>query len=228
MQTLQVIKKKNKKLTMNFNDDVGKELTSPSIDLARDFAEIGIDTLITDELLQKLPIIKSVVAFAKTGFAIKERAFAKKFLVFLKEFHENQVNETRLAEFRVRFDNEAEYREKILETIVVTIDRIYGNLKPRILANLLNAHLDEKVTWDEFLSLNQSLDKLHTIGIKNFKRAFEFKHDSRVLVGDLENVFPYVISAGLGVMYGEKFEISKLGRKLYMYGIQPLNNKNGR
>jgi len=207
---------------MSLNEDVGKELTNPSIDLSLDYAEIAIDTLITDDLLQEVPLVKSVIAFAKTGFAIREKAFAKKILIFLKEFHTNQTNETRLAEFRVKFDSEPNYREKVIETIVVAIDRLYGNIKPRILANLLNAHLDKKITWGEFLSLNQSLDSLHTIGIKNFKRAYEFGYDFKVLVGDLESVFPYVVSAGLGMVYRGKFEINQLGRKLYKYGIQPL------
>ena len=67
-----------------------------SIDVAIDFAEIGLDNLLSDitdsEILQEIPIIKTIYSVCKVGLAIQEKHLLKKTLVFIKEFNSKQIN----------------------------------------------------------------------------------------------------------------------------------------
>jgi hypothetical protein len=207
---------------MSLIDNFGKELIDPTIDLLVDYSEIGLDEIIQDEILKEVPLIKTVKSFMTVGAALKERSFAKKTLLFVQEFHKGDINETELAEFILRFDTEPKYRTKVLDAIVTFIESQYGNIKPIIMAKLFKAHLNKKLTWNTFLALNQCLDKLHTIGIKHFKRAAAIRYDTEILVGDTEDVIPYVLSAGLGTYNDSQFKLNRLGKSLYEYGIKDL------
>jgi len=201
----------------------GKELVDPTIDLSIDYAEIGIDELIENEILKEIPLVKSVKAFVDVGSAIKERAFLKRTLLFLNEFHKGNIGETQMAEFQLRFNEENKYRNKVLEALMVFIDRSFDSIKPIILARLFVQHLNSKFSWDEFLTLNQCLDKLHTIGIKHFGRAASIGYNTKLLSGDTEHVIPYILSAGLGTYSEGKFSLNYLGRCLFKYGIEGIN-----
>lgn len=53
-----------------------------SIDVAIDFAETGLDNLLSDitdsEILQEIPIIKTIYSVCKVGLAIQEKHLLKK------------------------------------------------------------------------------------------------------------------------------------------------------
>jgi len=58
-----------------FNDNVK--------DIALDFSEMGIDAAINNDILAEVPIAKSIVAFCKTGVAIRDRNLLKQTLRFI-------------------------------------------------------------------------------------------------------------------------------------------------
>lgn len=115
-------------------EEIGKELIEPTFDLGTDYAELALDEFFDDGLLKEVPVVKTLVALVKTGIAIKERFFIKKFLVFLKEFHLGGEDKEELKEFKKKFDEDKKYREKITEQILVIVEQLDSVQKAKISA----------------------------------------------------------------------------------------------
>ncbi|MBI2474184.1 MAG: hypothetical protein HYV68_00615 [Candidatus Taylorbacteria bacterium] len=115
-------------------EEIGKELIEPTFDLGTDYAELALDEFFDDGLLKEVPVVKTLVALVKTGIAIKERFFIKKFLVFLKEFHLDGEDKEELKEFKKKFDEDKKYREKITEQILVIVEQLDSVQKAKISA----------------------------------------------------------------------------------------------
>ncbi|MDE1944537.1 MAG: hypothetical protein KGH97_03555, partial [Patescibacteria group bacterium] len=73
-------------------DELGQEIIEPNLDLAIDYSEIGLDEFFDNGLLKEIPIVRSLAAIVRTGIAIRERFFIKKFVVFLRELHQGSVD----------------------------------------------------------------------------------------------------------------------------------------
>lgn len=66
----------------SINDAFSKELIDSSLDLATDYSEIALDSILNNDLISEIPVVKSIVALGKVGISIKEMHFAKKVLFF--------------------------------------------------------------------------------------------------------------------------------------------------
>lgn len=198
---------------------VQNELLNPALDLTIDYAEIGLDTFLDNEILSEIPIVKSIVGGGKIVMTIKERHDLKKLLVFFKELQSGEVLEKNLNDFREKFDSNPKYRTKVLETIVLMNERFLDLKKSRVLANLMNAHFEKYLTWNELNDIVAVLDNIHPRGFEflyEMSKQNWFNHNKR------QDREPLMYSCGIGVRDGTKFSISKLGQDLFNYGIKPI------
>ena len=76
----------------NTSSEVSKALITNNFDNSLNYAEIGIDSFITDDVLKEIPLVKTVVGVVKSGLKVKEILFTKKILTFLKEFHSGDLS----------------------------------------------------------------------------------------------------------------------------------------
>ena len=74
-------------------------------DLSMDIVEMGLDSIIDNEILKELPFVKTVYTITKTSLAIKEKFLLKKFLNFIKSFNEHNVDEKEIEKRKKAIDN---------------------------------------------------------------------------------------------------------------------------
>lgn len=78
-------------MDLNLVEQLKVSLFESSIDVATDFAEIGLDNLLSNisdsEILQNIPIVKTFYSFCKAGLAIQEMHLLRKTLIFINEFN---------------------------------------------------------------------------------------------------------------------------------------------
>jgi len=141
-------------------DKLGKEIVEPTLDLSLDYSEIFLDEFLGEGLLKEVPVIRTIAAAVKSGLAVREKFFVKKFLVFLREFHLGKESKDELDKLKTTFDSDKKFREKVTEYLVLTIEQIDSTSKAKIVAHLFRAHLDKKFDWDRFVALNTSLRNL--------------------------------------------------------------------
>ncbi len=215
---------------------ISNEILNPNIDLAIDYSQIGLDSIIENPVFKEIPVIKTLVAIAKTGIAIKQRFFVKKFLVFLKEFHSGNVNEDILKKFKKDFEDR-NYRKKITEQILLTIEDLDSVNKSKILAYLFKAYTDGSFGWERFIAMSNVLKNLQELsysfmsimsendwggGDSKITMALKAKTGKDWKTG-LRGVWydgeAFLTSAGIGHRYGTSFTVTELGQDLFKYGI---------
>lgn len=211
-------------------DEFGKSLIDPSLDLV----EMGIDTFIDNEVIKEIPFVNILVGVSKAGISIRDRYNAKKLLVFIKEFKSGSIDEKKLIKFKTKFEANESFRTKVVEQIMVFNDRFITEEKSKISANLLKAWIEKKISWEEFINLNISLDALHPGSFEYLNQwsQIDFKRpksdlESAVGFNDDPQAEAVLISAGLakvGSPFAQFVSILDSGRKLFEYGIKPSSS----
>ena len=142
------------------SNQISEELVETSMDLAIDYSELALDTIFDGLILEEIPIIKTIVSTYKIGNSIRERHFAKKLAIFLKEFHTKEIDANKLNSFKDKFSTDHKYQSRIMEHITVFNDRFMETKKSKILANIFSAYIEDKMDWTYYLELAHCLEKL--------------------------------------------------------------------
>ena len=201
--------------------EVGIALISNNFDNALDYAEIGLDAFVSDEILKEIPIVKTVVGVVKSGLKVKEIIFAKKILTFLKEFHSGKLPKKKFEKFKKEFTTDEKYRAKVMEQIMVFNDTFLQIEKSKVFANLFAAHLNEAYGWDDFVNLSLCLNQLNMYGVSLFDDMAEFKNPFYgSLHDDVQNRHPLLINSGTISIWGNHLDITVYGLYMYHYGIK--------
>ncbi|MEG9431694.1 hypothetical protein [Terriglobus sp. ADX1] len=194
-----------------------KELIEPTLDIAQDYAEMGLDYLLSSDIAKEVPIVKTAFAFFKTGVAIRDRYFVKKLLVFLKEFHSNLSDSDETEAFRKRIDNDPAFRNRVTEHLLVIIDKLLDAEKAQILARLFRAHVHRHLTWDQFVDLSIVLDSLRRESqtfLKEIAGTSFWGYHGPDRPGEAS-----LFAAGIATRHGTKFAVTEQGQLLYTYGL---------
>lgn len=123
---------------------------------AIDFMEVGVDTLIPDEILKEVPIVSTIYAIGKTTLSIKDRLFLKKIWIYLTELQ--VVSE----EDRKSFVKQLNSREaqKLGEKILLLLEKHEDFHKAKLLAKITSSYISKEISKPEFDNLCYALDKL--------------------------------------------------------------------
>lgn len=203
----------------NITKIVSNELVTKSIDLGVDYSEIAFDAFLEDGVLKEIPIVKSVVAFYNIGNSVIDRHKTKKILTFFKEFHSQQINDEKLDAFKEKFNEDRNYRERVVDTIILLNERFLDTVKSKVLANLVIAHIEGNISWKELTDIAVVLDDIHPKGFDFLEQMAQEKfwaNHKRDAEGEA-----LMMSCGIGHRHGSSFSITEMGQKLYNFGIRP-------
>lgn len=147
---------KDQSLALSFSDSITGEMSG----ISAEYAELGLDALLEDGLLKDIPIVSTAVSIYRIGKSFRERHHMAKLITFLDGVNKGICNEDKRQEYRDKFYSNEDFRNKEIEYILVLIDRYINLDKPRMLAKLYLAYLDEKINWARFLEFSEILDRL--------------------------------------------------------------------
>ena len=189
-----------------------------SIDVAIDFAEIGLDNLLSDitdsEILQEIPIIKTIYSVCKVGLAIQEKHLLKKTLVFIKEFNSKQIKPKKLEKYKKKINEQPHYGEEELGRVLILLHKILDDSKAVILAKLYRNFIEEEIDWKQFCELTDITERIFLSDIKVLLHGYKHKG---VDLGDFPNYhLDRLISIGL-------FEIhNRVGGDIVLRGVDSI------
>lgn len=164
-----MINNENRSLSSNFS----KSLLYATKDLSIDLTEFALDNVFENEAVKEIPIIKSIIAVANIGLAIKERHFAKKTLGFLKEFWNTDIDQDKLDKFISRLHNDCNYKNRVVDQILIVLDRYIEEEKAPIMGRLLAAHITGKINEEEFFEYIIIIDHLYLKDLKVLKIVYQ-------------------------------------------------------
>lgn len=165
-------------LTIAFEDS----LAEPVAGSIETYAEIGLDSIMDDGLLKEIPFISTAVAIYRIGSSIRERHHVLKLIAFLNEINNSTIDGEQREKYKKAFKENERFREKELEYILVIIDRYITLDKPRMLAKLYLAYLDEGIVWEELTMYAEVIDRFLLL-------------DSQMLVSEAEK---FIVHRNIG------------------------------
>jgi hypothetical protein len=161
--------------------------------LAKDYAEIGIDSFLAEGILKEIPVIGTLYAIARAGLSVSDQLFAKKLLRFMGSLAELREDE-RLGLVE-KLEEDESYRNKVGHRLIELLDRIDSHAKPEMMARVFKAFAAKKINLDMLNRLNHAIERMPHFDIGHV-RAF---HDStpEVRMSIPTPTFTSLTSAGL-------------------------------
>lgn len=211
-------------------------------DVGVEFAELGIDSILSDGILKDIPIVGTIVGVGKLAHNVHDRNLLRQTLTFINEFNRGLVSHEKKEKHRKKLRDNPKKLEEELGRVLILLDRNIDTIKSTFEANFYAAYVDEQIKWGEFCELCDITDRLFIADIANLKEAYEnngvkgstilsYKHDRLNSVGLLEN--DTRISGGLVFTdieddeeqtYMKLTSIGKLFCKFAFNTITPLYN----
>lgn len=139
--------------------------------LGIDFMEIGLDSLIDNEVVKEIPIVKSLFAVGKTVIAIRNRHLLKKTLVFIQEMKSGKLNQTKFEDYKQRLTND-KFKEQEIERLIIILDRFIDNIRAKYLAKIYVGYINSNINWDEFCDFSEIIDKLLISDFVSLQKAY--------------------------------------------------------
>ena len=186
-------------------------LLGSGIDMAKEYAEIALDSLLNEGILKEIPIVGTIFNLGKCGLTIKNLQFTRNYLIFLQEVRNNEKTVMELEKHIEELNN----NPKQMETLLIYLEEYKSVDKIKYMANIYRAFLSPnilKVNWEETLIFFELLDRLLPSDIEDLKkmmtygaRATEFNDHSGLLRLSALGLLQYFNGKE------EKYEHNKIG-----------------
>ena len=147
---------KEKSLSIAFEESLNEDF----VGVVSEYAEIGLDALLEDGALKEIPIISTAVALYKIGSSLIDRHNFRKLCVFFDEINKGITDDEKRKKYKEKFKSNDNFRNSEIEYLLVLINRYISYDKPKMLAKLYMAYLDEIIIWDEFAMYSEIIDRL--------------------------------------------------------------------
>ena len=210
-------------------DEVESEIFKTSLDLSKDFSEIGLDMIMENELISKIPIVNTAAAFYNIGKELHKRHYLRNLLTFLSEFHSGQISEEELLKFKMKFEENPKFRTKILELILMHNERFNRTIKSKIMGNLFRAYINGDITFEKLTHLLEILESITVRGLKILETLGNNDSCKYFVLGKtpfwLEEIkfsnyeFILLTSCGIANLDRQILDVNDDGVAIYNYGI---------
>lgn len=184
-------------LSTNLIPSFDESLYDPLIDLGVDFAEIGIDKIFDNEIVNQIPIAKTIVTGWKVGAAIRDRVLLRNTLVFINKFN-SKTDFKKWQKHKEKLQSNKKFLEDELERVLLLLERFLDAKKAVILAKFFNNYIEEKISWQEFSEVSDITDRIFLEDLKllydaysnngiDFNESYNYRIDRLTSLGLLEN-----------------------------------------
>ena len=153
-------------------EDFSKSLFCNITDITEDYAEIGIDIFIENDLIKEIPIIKTLVNIFKIGKNIRDKNLLKQTLIFMQEFNKDNIEEEKLKKYKNEIENDRKKCEEELERVLWLLNSFIDKEKSIMLSRLFKEYVRQTITWDEFCEYSEIINRLFVQDIKILREIY--------------------------------------------------------
>lgn len=212
------------KLLSAFENSLFMNFSEPGFDLLED----TLDSLINNEAVESIPIVKTVMGLCKTGAAIHERNLMRQTIAFLLGLKNGSLTEEQIAVYRKKVYKNQKRTLQELERILIVLNQQIDVQHSQILGLFYRAYIDQKIDWNTFCELDEINRRMFT---SDYDVLFNFKLFKETETQHFENhKLDRLASLGLlqpikgkqsweDVQNGTtKYKLSSIGEVFYQYG----------
>lgn len=187
------------------------------LEAALEAGEAALDLLTDNEAVKAVPVIGTAFKLLKGVDDMRDRALAAKLETFIRDpsLQSDQVR----VKLRNGISSSEEEAIKVGETLFLVLDKMTDLEKPRLLARVFRAYLDEVITAVDLRRLSHALDGAFTDDLIALEHWQESAHVSygiewkQPLVG--VGLTRVVTGKTIDTTTEVHYELTELGRKLY-------------
>ena len=187
----EIVPEFNDSLVIDFSDIVG------------DYLELGIDSILENDNLKEIPIIKTFISVGKITKSIRERNLIKNLAIFINELNSGKINKEKLSRHREELRKNPKKAEKELGRILIILEQTIDNIKSSILGKLYKSYINQEIDWDIFIEFSEITNRLFVFDINILKvmwsQAYNtyieqkdnnFRIERMYSLGIIGNIFP--------------------------------------
>lgn len=212
------------KLLPAFKDSLFMNFSEPGVDWLED----TLDSLINNEAVESIPILKTLIGFCKTGAAIHERNLMRQTIAFLLGLKNGSLTEEQIAAYRKKVFKNQKRALQELERILIVLNQQIDVQHSQILGLFYRAYVDQKIDWNTFCELDEINRRMFTSDY-NVLFNFELFEETETQHADRYRVDRLASLGLLQPMEGKqtwgdvengttKYELSSIGEIFYQYG----------
>lgn len=140
-----------------FNDS----LVINSSDIIGDYLELGIDSILENDSLKEIPIVKTFLSIGKITKNIRERNLIKNLVIFLNEFNSGNIDKEKLNKHKEELRQNHKKAEKELGRVLIILEQTIDNIKSSILGKLYKAYVNQEIDWNLFAEFSEITNRLY-------------------------------------------------------------------
>ena len=140
-----------------FNDS----LVIDSSDIMGDYLELGIDSILENDSLKEIPIIKTFLSVGKIAKNIRERNLIKNLIIFLNELNSGNIDKEKLNRHKEELRQDHKKAEKELGRVLIILEQTIDNIKSSILGKLYKAYINREIDWNLFVEFSEITNRLY-------------------------------------------------------------------
>ncbi len=130
-------------------------------DIISDYLELGIDSILDNDSLKEIPIIKTFIGVGKITKSIRKRNLMKNLVIFINELNSGNIDKEKLKKHKEELNQNPKKAEKELGRILIILEQTIDNLKSSILGKLYKAYINQEIDWDLFVEFSEITNRLY-------------------------------------------------------------------
>lgn len=163
---------KKKNSLDNLSLDVTNVLCSSNLkDVSIDLAELTLDSILKNEALKNIPVVKTLLSIIETTQNISNYLFLKKIVAFLSNIKKVSVKKRKAMITKI--DESGEYKVKVGETLLNILDKCDNTEKASYLGTWFAAFLRGKITYGMFLAGAHVINRVYLPDFEYFISQYE-------------------------------------------------------
>lgn len=205
------------------NSDIATSAGRELIDGLGDLAEAGLDAAPFDQILDEIPVIKTLTGLRRTYMVIREGLYAKKLQDFFRAAAKSSgPSKKERAEALINFGDK-DNRQRLGETLILLLDKADDICKPKLHGYIIGCLLHGRLAYAETMTLCAIVDRIiledlnflasvsPTVSISG--NGAEFSAIHRLQANGL--VYQSVLNGNwLSEDSGQEFSLTSVGQKL--------------
>lgn len=172
----------------SFSESLATTISQEEVSILSDLGEIALDSVLKDGLLKDIPFVSTAISLYRIGNSIREREHIRKLASFLDEIRLHTVDESEREECLRKIRDNPKKRDKELEYALVIIDRYIGYDKPRMLAKLYLAFLQDVIDWERFTIYSEVIDRFLPGDYNTLKSASTYKTEKDLYTDSIQRL----------------------------------------
>ncbi|ALB46002.1 MULTISPECIES: hypothetical protein [Clostridium] len=135
------------------------ELIKPSIKYGADISELAIDEILPNELLKKVPVVKTIIQMVEIGNYFQKRKLIKNISLFLCEYNSEKINQEKKKNFINKLQ-EKKYSGEVIDLLLDYFQKTRKDINTIMMSKVFIRYIEEEITFNQMEVIFYAIEHL--------------------------------------------------------------------